>query len=272
MMDKKRMESNLHEEISRHWQTLRESLEKSPICPSEIDKAIEEDNFMNFFNDFLVNTKPQFDIPLSDLGRIYRGVGINEEIALDNYSRMVPDPERVKGHNRTNPPGEAFIYLAVIPQRKSRGNKIEKNFILKTIESELRVRFGDFYTVAQFTSNSDNPIFDMSGDPRVGLDLDKIAKKMIRKSANIEKLTAQTYVMIFNNEGIFKPINSDAQEYRSREYAPFQLLAKHFQSKGYANIKYRSTMHHGGTNALIFKNLRKWKKLIDNNYYNCSID
>lgn len=79
--------------------------------------------FMKVFNEFVTATKPKFDVPIKDLGTLYRGTGVNENIELDNYSRMFPDPGYVNNHNRMNPPGVAFTYLSSIPLKKA--NQIE---------------------------------------------------------------------------------------------------------------------------------------------------
>ena len=63
---------------------------------------------------------------------------------------------------------------------------------------------------------------------------------------------ATFYFNLFNIEEVFKPINTDKSEIKKFEYGPFQLLASYFKDLGYAGIKYRSTVHKGGTNLVLF--------------------
>lgn len=123
---------------------------------------------------------------------------------------------------------------------------------MRTIGRELRVQKGDFYTIARFKHNSNRKIFDMVGDQKLTLDLNELAVKAKKNPKNMERIIALYYFTLFNNERIFKPIHSNDDNYKEREYAPFQFLARYLQSKGYAGIKYRSTVHQGGTNVVIF--------------------
>lgn len=247
-----KIENGLLELMVEQWKTLKEALREGGTEDLTLEEVIEKYIFMKVFNEFIEATNPQFDVSISDLGIMYRGVGINELIKLDFYSRMIPDPEFVTNHNRMNPPGEAFMYLGAIPERKGKSDDIEKNFILRTIEAELRVKPGDFYTAAQFISNNDKVIFNMVGDPKMPLDLNILVKNAMKKNADRSKIIALFYFSIFNNDEIFKPVPSTDEENREREYAPFQFLAKYLRSKGYSGIKYRSTVHNGGTNVVIF--------------------
>jgi len=52
---------------------------------------------------------------------------------MDYYSRLIPDVEHSQYHNHMNPPGEAFIYLGVIPKRKGAADIIEKGWSNPTL-------------------------------------------------------------------------------------------------------------------------------------------
>lgn len=85
------------------------------------------------------------------------------------------------------------------------------------------------------------------------MDTYDLAKTLKRKSPEERsRIIALFYFNLFNDDQIFKPVHSTECKDRAREYAPFQFLAKYFQNKGYAGIKYRSTVHNGGTNVVIF--------------------
>lgn len=252
-MEIKHVVSGLSEIMTEHWNTLKDDLYKGETNGLSLEEILEKYTFFKVFDDVVNNMAPQLSFPIKDLGKIYRGVGVNEDIELDFYSRMIPHPDFMKNHNRMNPPGEAYIYLGAIPLKKGKSVEIEKNFILKTIEAELRVKKGDFYTCAQFESHSDRTIFDVMGNLRVPRDIYELAYTLENKSPKERsRVIALFYFNLFNSEQIFKPVHSTKQDVRAREYAPFQLLARYFENKGYAGIKYRSTVHREGTNVVIF--------------------
>lgn len=251
-MEMKQVVNGLSEILTDHWNTLKNDLYSGETDGLSMQEIIEKYTFFKVFDDVVENRASQFSFSIKDLGRLYRGVGVNEEIKLDFYPRMIPHPDYVKNHNRMNPPGEAFIYLGVIPVKRGKSKEIEKKFILKTIEAELRLKKGEFYTLAEFESNKEKNIFNMVGDSILPADIYEFAKILKRKPEERSQITALFYFNLFNNDQIFKPVHSEEQEVRAREYAPFQLLAKYFQSKGYAGIKYRSTVHREGTNVVIF--------------------
>ena len=252
-MEIKQVVNGLSEIMTNHWNILKDALYSGETEGLSLEEIIEKYTFFKVFEDVVDNVAPQFSIPIKDLGKIYRGVGVNEDIELNFYQRMIPHPDYVKNHNRMNPPGEAFIYLGVIPIKKGKSEEIEKKFILKTIEAELRIKRGDFYTSARFESDSDKNIFDVVGDQSLPIDIYELAEILRKKSPKERsRITALFYFNLFNNDKIFKPVNSSENDVRAREYAPFQLLAIYFRSKGYAGIKYRSTVHKEGTNVVIF--------------------
>ncbi|WP_017381319.1 RES family NAD+ phosphorylase [Paenisporosarcina sp. TG-14] len=248
----KQVVNGLSKIMIEHWDTLKEALYSGETEGLSLDEIIEKYTFFKVFDDLVNNMAPQFSFPIKDLGRMYRGVGVNEDIELDFYQRMIPHPDYVENHNRMNPPGEAFIYLGVIPVKKGKSKEIEKKFILKTIEAELRVKKGDSYTSAKFESNCDKHIFDVVGDSSLPTDIYELAEILRKKPEERSKITALFYFNLFNNDQIFKPVHSTKQDVRAREYAPFQFLARYFKSKGYIGIKYRSTVHREGTNIVIF--------------------
>ncbi|WP_214807393.1 MULTISPECIES: RES family NAD+ phosphorylase [unclassified Exiguobacterium] len=252
-MEMKQVVNGLSEIMAEHWNTLKEALYSGETEGLSLEEIIEKYTFFKVFDDVVNSMASQFEISVKDLGKIYRGVGVNEKIELDFYQRMIPHLDHVRNHNRMNPPGKAFIYLGVIPVRKGRSEEAEKKFILRTIEAELRVEKGDFYTSARFESNSDNNIFNLVGDSSLPMDIYDFARILKKKSTEERsRITALFYFNLFNNDQIFKPVHSTEHDVRAREYAPFQLLAKYFMSKGYAGIKYRSTVHREGTNVVIF--------------------
>lgn len=251
-MEMKQVVNGLAEVLTEYWNTLKNDLYSGETECLSMKEIIEKYTFFKVFDDVVENMASQFSCPIKDLGRLYRGAGVNEEIDLNFYDRMIPHPDYVKNHNRMNPPGEAFIYLGVIPVKRGKTKEIEKKFILKTIEAELRVKKEDFYTIVEFESNKEKNVFNMVGDPILPSDIYKFAEILKRKPEERSKITALFYFNLFNNDQIFKPVDSEEQDVRAREYAPFQLLAKYFQSKGYAGIKYRSTVHRDGTNVVIF--------------------
>ena len=252
-MEIKQVVNGLSEIMTEHWDTLKNALYSGETEDLSLEEIVKKYTFFKVFDDLVDNMASQFSFPIKDVGRLYRGVGVNEEIDLDFYQRMIPHSDYVKNHNRMNLPGEEFIYLGVMPVNRRKSKEIEKKFILKTIEAELRVKKGDFYTNARFESNSDKNIFDVVGDPSLPTNIYQLAEILSKKSAaERSRITALFYFNLFNNDQIFKPVHSTEPDIRAREYAPFQFLANYFKSKGYGGIKYRSTVHKEGTNVVIF--------------------
>ena len=247
------LSDKLSSEITKHWNLLKNDLYNGKTVGLSLNEIIEKYTFFKVFDDLVNNMSSQFSISLKELGNMYRGVGVNEDIELSFYQRMIPNLDYAKTHNRMNPPGEAFIYLGVIPVKKNKPIEIEKKFIQKTIEAELRVNKGDYYTIAKFESASDKSVFDLVGNPNLSLNINELSK-IVRKqsSEKYSQTIAFFYFNLFNNDQILKPVNSSDNSIRAMEYAPFQLLATYFKSKGFAGIKYRSTVHYGGTNIVIF--------------------
>ena len=242
---------NLIKVITQQWELLKEDLYNGKTEGQSIEEIKSNYLFLNRFDQVLEGTVPSFDINLKEIGTMYRGVGINEKIALDNYSRLIPSLEHAKYHNRMNPPGTAFIYLGISPTKGQRFED-EKKTVLETVEAELRAIKGDYYTKARFEANSSIKIFDMTGNPELPRDFSEFAKVTINNFLNLPLLMAQYYFNLFNHENIFKPIKINDQEEKAREYAPFQLLAKYIQGKGYGGIKFRSTVHESGMNLVVF--------------------
>jgi len=239
--------------IVEQWEILREDLYSGKTEGQSIEELVKKYPFLDQFNQVIEASTPLFSKQLSEMGTMYRGVGVNEDIAMNYYSRLIPNAKHSQYHNRMNPPGETFIYLGVIPKKKGAADIIEKEFVLKTVAAELRVNKGDFYTMASFKANQDTTtIFDMTGNSAIPMDLNELVEMIMKNRHQIPLLMSQYYFNLFNHESIFKPINSEDQEEKAREYAPFQLLAKYIQSKGYGGIKFRSTVHKEGTNLVVF--------------------
>lgn len=246
------------------WEVLKKNLYSGATDGLTIEELTVKYDFLERFNQIIEGTQNISELLINSLGHLYRGVSVNKEVALDNYDRMIPIPELVKNHNRMNTPGEAFIYLGIIPNRKGRSLEVEKQFILKTLAAELRAKKGDYYTVCRFEANNEKRIFDMTGNPSIPKDEKEFYKYLDRKVNSAgsnkqerQKVIAHTVALfffnLFNNEEIFKPVHSEDDEVRAYEYAPFQMWAKYIRSKGYAGIKYRSTVHEGGTNLVLFE-------------------
>ena len=253
---------DLTKQILKQWEDLKMDLISKNIEPLSLDNVTDQYPFFDRFDQVVEASKDLFTHTISELGPLYRGTGINENINLNDYDRMIPTPYWVRDHNRMNPPGVAYLYLGTLPKQKGKNLETEKRFILKTISSELRAQKGDFYTVCRFESQNDKNIFDLSGDsliPKGEKDIDTYLSEKLKNVHNsqrrtqiVNRIMAAFYFNLFNIEGIFKPINTENSKIKEFEYAPFQLLASYFKTLGYAGIKYRSTVYKGGTNLVLF--------------------
>lgn len=134
-MEMKQVVNGLSEILVGHWNSFKDALYNKETETLSLEEIIEKYTFFSVFDDLVNARAPQFEIPIKGLGRIYRGVGVNEEIELDFFQRMIPHSNYVKNHNRMNPPGEAFIYLAVIPIKKGRSDATEKKLYFKNDRS-----------------------------------------------------------------------------------------------------------------------------------------
>lgn len=242
---------NLINQMNNNWTDFKEYIIKNR--DEKIEKIIFENHFAKNFDEVIRSVSLDLEVVSRNISPYYRGCGINEDIELTNFDRMIPKPEYVMEHNRMNPPNVAYIYLAANTNGKA--NQIS------TIESELRVKEGEFYTLCRFYSEENLKIIDITGDDSIPMHSEDFGNYMIAKIAKnkdmevqkvVQKILANLYFNLFNNEEIFKPISREIDDI-SYEYAPFQFIARYFKELNYDGILYNSTVYKEGKNLVIFE-------------------
>ncbi|PGU99178.1 RES family NAD+ phosphorylase [Bacillus thuringiensis] len=259
-MAKKDFESNV-QLMTEQWISLKEDLHNGVVEYDNLGKLISKYMFFNRFDNVFKDTCKFFEVNLSDIKHMYRGV--SEEIELNYYERMVPKIEFAKGNNRMNPPGKAFLYAGILGKDKGKDGNIIKKHVVKTVLKEIRATENSVATICKFKINDSvkhKKVINICGDnsiPQSETELKAYIYKHALKnlSFNREKISyimANVYFNIFSSDQIFKPIHTNEQEVKKYEYAPFHALANYISEQGYAGIIFRSTVHQNGTNLVLF--------------------
>ncbi|TFH63502.1 RES family NAD+ phosphorylase [Peribacillus frigoritolerans] len=260
-MGKKDFESNVGL-MSEQWQCLKEDLHNGVVEYDDLEKIINDYMVFNRFDNFFKETCNFFEVNLSDIKTMYRGV--SEKVDLDNYERMIPKIEFAKGNNRMNPPGKAFNYLGVLGEDRGKDENTIKKHVVKTVLKEIRATENSVATICKFKindSSKNKKVINICGDssipkPETGLAvyLNKHAvKNFTVDKEKLSQIMANVYFNMFSSDKIFKPLNTIEQEVKKYEYAPFHALANYISEQGYAGIIFRSTVHENGTNLVLFE-------------------
>lgn len=247
--------------MSEQWQSLKEDLHNGVVEYDDLNRLINDYIFFKVFDDFFKETCKFFEVNLSDINHMYRGVSV--EIDLNNYERMVPKVEFAKGHNRMNPPGKAFMYAGILGKGKGKDENTIKKHTVKTVLKEIRATENDVATICKFKINEsakNKKVINICGDssiPKSEAGLTEYLYKNAVSGFSIDKeklsyILANVYFNMFSTDQIFKPINTNEQEVKKYEYAPFHALANYMSEQGYAGLIFRSTVHQNGTNLVLF--------------------
>lgn len=237
------------------WNDFKFYLSNNPnLLMWDINQWKQDSIFFKQFDDAIKQCLPILEVNGSQVTPFLRGTGVDENISLDNYSRMIPNPDYMKSPNRMSPPGEAYLY--VTPNIK------DDSFLqIKTITSELRAEPGQHYTLCSFNTDASKPIklISLLGNPDLPVEEDELVKLLFSLSRNkdftkkVTEIMIQLYFSFFNDDEIFKPIpKGTTNEDKDKEYRPFQAISKYFESLGYDGVIYKSTVCDKGINTVIF--------------------
>ena len=236
------------------WEEFKEYLSKRPNFLEDDIELWKKKNFFMQFDDAVKHCLAFLEVKGHAVSPFYRGTGINEEIAKDNYSRMIPSPKH-SALNRMSPAGIPYLY--VTPNMKN-----DKALQLNTIVSELRADPEDYFTICSFHTNGPLKLVSLVGDPNLQVEEKELGNILLEQLAGrgkkerieqAKKLLIQLYFSFFNEDNIFKPIpRGTTDEDKDIEYRPFQAIAKYFEWLGYDGLIYKSTVYEGGINAVIF--------------------
>lgn len=260
-MAKKDFNSNV-ELLTKQWNILKEDLHNGIVKYDNIEKLLNDYIFFKVFNNFFKETCKFFEVNLSDIKHMYKGV--SGVIDLDNYERMVPKIEFAKGNNRMNPPGKAFLYVGVLDKDKGKDENTIKKNVLKTVLKEIRATENSIATISKFKINDlakNKKVLNISGESSIPTSETELNEYLYKHAVNgfsvdkekISYILANVYFNMFATDQIFKPINTNEQEVKKYEYAPFHALANYLSEQGYAGMIFRSTVHQNGTNLVLFE-------------------
>lgn len=249
--------------LVEQWNELKDALYEGKVDYKDIEKLRKDFMFFNRFDNIFETAVSTFEVALDSIKPMFRGA--REEVALDNYNRMIPNIKYATGYNRMNPPGEAFIYLGILGENKGRDKNTVKNHILKTVLKELRSYRDTTITVCEFQVNysgKSKTVLDFRGDINIpksdrplNIYLQKEIIKNSRKETELEvvnRVLTKVYFNMLSSDQIFKPVETDDQDEKKYEYAPFHTLANYVREQGYAGIIFNSTVYKNGTNLVLF--------------------
>lgn len=220
--------------IAEQWGVLKEDLHNGVVKYDNIEKIIKNYMVFNRFDNIFKETCKFFEVNLSDINVLYRGVP--EEVDLENYDRMIPKVEFAKGNNRMNPPGKAFLYAGTLGKYKGKDDIAIKKHVVKTVLKEIRATKNSMATICKFKiidQVKNKKVLNICGDisiPKIESKLSayilKHAFDKKRFAVDKEKLSyilANVYFNMFSSDQIFKPVNSNEQVIKKYEYAPLSM-------------------------------------------------
>lgn len=224
------------------WREFREKLVNGDFSYNNIEEA-KSDGFFKAFEDMFSNEAEKLSVGLSDIGLILRGA--NNKNNLNDHTRLIPHPDYAK-HNRMNPKDRIFLYLA-IGSDVSEGNEQD---IVKTVLSEIRTSKNSdgIATIGEFVITDEakeKKVIDLRGDYSIPRD-ESIIEQVRATLANL-------FLKLMNSENIYRPVELNTEEDRYAEYVPFHAISNLVEQMGYAGLLYRSTVHRGGTNLVLFE-------------------
>jgi hypothetical protein len=248
--------------MTEQWFNVKDDLHNGVVEYDDLNKLINDYIFFKVFDNFFKETCKLFEVNLSDIKHMYRGVA--EEVDLDNYERMIPKLEYAKGNNRMNPPGKAFLYVGVLGKDKGKDESTVKKHVVRTVLKEIRATNNSVATICKFKcsdSAMNKKVINICGDssiPCSDTELYAYIKKHAVKNFSVDRekvnyIMANVYFNMFSSDQIFKPVDTNEQEVKKYEYAPFHALSNYIGKQGYAGLLFKSTVHQNGTNLVLFE-------------------
>lgn len=260
-MDKGHLEG-----ILKEWYKLKEALTNGDTDELTLEEVVHRYTFPNNFRQIINDTGDLFELKSNEVGPIYRARGF--AVNLDEPQIMITTENFAKYHNRMNPPGRAFNYFGILPINKGPREEIAKSLILTTLKAEIRATSGQEITLCRFNTSKNLRIFNMYSHEEVPRDFSAFYKlieikistlkgnfetRNLKMRNYISEIFAKYFFNLMNSEEIFKPVDSNEEDERAKEYAPFQFLTSYIESLGYEGIKYKSTVNEKGANLVIFE-------------------
>lgn len=267
---------NTEKIIRETWDDFRNTLARGELSYDEIDRA-KEQVFLHQLDDYFEqhDGKRYFTKELGQVVQsefyLARGTVLKVDEAV-NYDRFMPISQYIKDDNRFSPPCVEWLYLACghTGSAEQRNRNAEQCTLF-----ECKAKEGDRFGICHFIINSayynakvvdltiaSDLTFEAINDEleQYGRRVQKKAAKVFRsiglipytdKKALEEVLTkwfAYTDAKLIS-EQLFLPVAEGEKKYM---YAPFQCLAKYFESLGYVGIIFKSTVYPYAKNLVLF--------------------
>ena len=179
-----------------------------------------------------------------------------------NIDRMIPK-EKYKRLNRMNPKDKCYGYFNI-----GYGGRNINQRILTGIK-ETRSESREFVSSCEFTYNTNgkklikfipDSILKSNFDERyINEDILNIMQRFcISKGRKGREKAVKIYawnimMSVMLKTDIFKPIDTDDENVKYYEYAPFHLISNYFEKLGYAGIIFPSSVDKGGYCVAIFE-------------------
>lgn len=267
--------TNTEKIIRSTWADFRELLGKGIFKYNELEvakKAIFLKQFDDYFNKN--NCKRFFTKTIGDLiNQQYifaRGAKLKENEIAD-YNRFIPISTYISKDNRFSPEGIEWLYLAY----GFNGNKDDRIEAAEACTvSECRAEQGQKFGICRFVLDAifenvklvDLTIADDLTYTQLNTNLEKYGKKVKKNMRRISDIGIQPHInqnefkkkfeewfsytdAKLISEQLFEPVTNGTEKYM---YAPFQCLAKYFESLGYGGILYPSTVYPQARNIVLF--------------------
>lgn len=257
--------------IKNTWNEFRVALANKTFRYNEVDVALTT-TFLKVFDDLVTNCSVSMERSLNIFqteGYLVRGTKL-KTLEPVSYNRFLPKAEFINEDNRFSPVGVEWLYLAWA---------IDKNLAEKCTINECRALKGNRFGICSFeinSANKDEKIIDLTlADEmtyeNINTQLENSGKGYLLRryeqsmkvgravaftenekndiKAEISIWVLHTYLKLLS-EQIFTPLtDTDDKELM---YAPFQCIAQYFLSKGYAGIKYKSSVCTGAKDIVLF--------------------
>ena len=257
--------------IKETWSAFRRALKNKEFSYNEISKALDT-TFLKVFNQIFEYCHNRFEYPLEEVQSnnfLKRGARLKETDVVC-HDRFLPKARFIKEDNRFSPAGVEWLYLAV-----STNAGLAEECTIKECRAVAGDRFGicsfaikeayknkkivDLTVADELTYNDINSKLEQA---YCSLRDERFARSLIQGRPAGATLVEQrsvinaildwslsTYIKLLS-EQIFLPLeDTDNKELL---YAPFQCVAQYFLSKGYAGIKYKSTVCTGAKDIVLF--------------------
>lgn len=239
-MDSREARERCEEVIKKTWAEVRTDLAKGVFKSNQTKKAMNY-VFMKQYNDAFINNEHLCRIRVNQLeGEVLGRGSILRADEILNYERFIPKAEFIQKGNRFSPRGVEWLYLAIG----------DEDAIRRCSEQECRAGEGDRFGFCHFAFDErhlDLKLVDLTIANNFEARINPFTMALDKKS--ISELSFYIYTKLLS-ENLFLPISEIDDS--AVMYAPFQMMAQYYISRGYSGIIYKSTVSEVGRNIVLF--------------------